>query len=288
MPRACILVRSEPYYRRAALEAGLTRLGYTIDIGRQSHQHMSFVPESRHDLLVLWNRKHGVEEEHAERFEARGGSVVVMENGYLQRQDKTIYALSVHGHNGSGWFPFDDAEDRFSRLGFPLKPWRERTEGHVLVCGQRGIGSKLMRSPAGWAENAAGTLTARFLVRGGQGKMHHPIRVRPHPGNFVAKVPLIDDLEYAWACVVWSSAAGVRALVEGVPVYRAAPRWICGGVASHPKYLNPEAQAPTCSPESRRRALNRMAHGQWSVSEIESGEPFARMRDLNWGESEWA
>jgi len=288
MPRACILIRAEPYYRRNAVEVGLKRLGYDIEIGRQSHQHMSFVPKSRHDLLVLWNLKRGVEEDHAARFEARGGSVIVMENGYLARQDKTIYALNVHGHNGSGWFPFDDREDRFTRLGFPLKPWRERTEGHVLVCGQRGIGSKLMHSPAGWGETMTGNLTARFMKRGGGGAMLRSVRFRPHPGNFVAKTPLIDDLEYAWACAIWSSAAGVRALVEGVPVYYGARHWICAKAASNVSHLNPECQLPVCSLETRRKALNFMAHGQWSVNEIESGEPFARMRDLNWGEKEWA
>ena len=251
MKTAVVTIRKEPAYRREAVESGLKRLGYTI-LSKGGR------PESRADLLVLWNKKQGAEETMADQWERRGGTVIVMENGYLQKVDKTTYALSVHGHNGSGWFP-TGTEDRFTALGFPLKEMVER-KGYDLVCGQRGIGSKLMASPPRWAEKMIEKLRA-------QGRS---TRLRTHPGNFAPKVPLLDDLKGAERCIIWSSGAGVRALVEGIPVVHAAPHWICAGWEGN-----------------RVEALHRMSHGQWRHEEIATGEPFARMRDAGWGPT-WA
>ena len=248
MPTAVLQIRREPYYRRAAFESGLKRLGYTIT-------DKVFHPASKADTLCVWNLKAGADEAAATLFEQRGGTVIVAENGYLQKVDKTYYALSVHGHNGSGTFPVGD-EDRFGKLGFEVKPWRER-EGQVLVCGQRGIGSRLMASPPQWAEKMAAQLKR-------QGE--RDVRLRPHPGNFAPKVPLVDDLRGVGVCHIWSSGAGVRALAEGVTVVHHAPHWICEGwsVIGYQTL-------------GRLRVLNRMAHGQSHHEEIATGEPFARL-----------
>lgn len=264
---AIVKVRKEPHYRRQAIESGLLRCGYAL---HTKWPHLI----SKKDLLVLWNRKAGAEETEAEDWEHRGGSVIVMENGYLQKVDKTMYAISVGQHNGAGWFPIGN-EDRFSALGFEVKPWHTGGE-YVLVCAQRGIGSKLMASPPGWAEKAAKKI-----------QNTHPVKVRSHPGNFVAKVPLADDLKEARSCAIWSSGAGVRALVEGVPALFDAPHWVCeygasylfgaNGIVGVPKATKPNLEAPLTHDARRLVALHHMSHGQWTVNEIASGEPFARI-----------
>lgn len=246
---AVVTLRKEPAYRRGAVESGLKRLGYTVVTNGR--------PTSRDDVLVTWNLHH--QEQQAAQWEQRGGTVIVMENAYLQKVDKSMYALSVHGHNGSGWFPVG-TEDRFAALGIPMKEMVDRS-GYDLVCAQRGIGSKLMASPHGWAEKMAAKLKA-------QGRT---VKVRPHPGNFAPKVPLLEDLKGAARCVIWSSGSGVRALVEGVPVVHSAPHWICAGWEGN-----------------RAEALHRMSHGQWRHEEIATGEPFAHMRDAGWGVETWA
>jgi hypothetical protein len=249
---AIINIRQEPHYRRDAIVRGLQALGYKIVTAG--------LPTGPDDLLVLWNKKAGRDEQQADQWEKQGGTVIVVENGYLQHVDKSMYAISAHGHCGSGWFPIGD-EDRFTPLGFGLRDWHDKPHGHWLVCGQRGIGSRLMASPAQWGEKTTATLKR-------EGKL---VKFRPHPGNFVARTPLIEDLRTARVCVVWSSGAGVRALVEGIPVQTHAPRWICAGANEH----------------TRERELQRMAHGQWRVEEVASGEPFARMKAMNWG-PRWA
>lgn len=259
--KAIVKIRAEPNYRRAAFEGGLRRLGYDVTV--------TGWPEEPSDLLLLWNRK-GPDEAQATEWERRGGTVIVCENGYIGRDDlgRQLYAIAAHGHNGSGWFPIN-ADDRFGPLAIELSPWRT-VGAHVLICGQRGIGSKTMASPPNWHVNAAKMLSARTK---------RTLRIRLHPGNQAPQKPLEDDLEGAWACVVWSSSSGVRALTLGIPVLVDAPHWICREAVRGLSFV----ENPLCSDAGRAQALHAMAHAQWRVSEIEQGEPFARMRAAKWG-----
>lgn len=253
-------LREQPHYRRSAFTKGLERLGYKMERGGS--------PRSRSDLLILWNRQ-STDENQARDWESNGGSVLVCENGYIGADDqgRSLYAISVHGHNGSGWFPVG-TEDRFTALGVQVQPWRDLS-GHVLVCGQRGIGSRLMASPANWEHGMAQKLKGRW-----------PVRMRSHPGRTQPATTLQADLEGAAACYVWSSASGVKALTVGVPVIYAAPHWICSAAASR------DLSAPMMDDALRQAALHRMAHAQWTVAEIESGEPFARIV-AQIGEAKW-
>lgn len=253
--RAILRIRKEPHYRRQAFEQGLSRVGFTL--------HESFRPESPSDWLVLWNRKKGTDEAEADAWEARGGTVIVCENGYLAKTEKTHYAISVHGHNGSGWHPVGD-EDRFVKLGFEIKPWR-RDGKEIIVRAQRGIGSTLMANPTGWAERI--TTKLRPLTR-------LPIRVVQHPGDKNKAASDAIALKNAAGIVIWSSALGVRALVEGVIVWCAAPHWVCGGCASPLTDFPVHLWQPDVA---RTTALHKMAHNQWHFDEIATGEPFARI-----------
>lgn len=246
-----LIIRKEPYYRREALESGFKRLGYTLlHAGR---------PEPG-AVLVVWGRKPDNEILCA-AYERAGGKVVVMENGYLQRVDKTMYALSLTNHHTGG--PVGD-EDRFSKLGFDVKPWRHTVGGRVVVCQQRGIGRPGYASPVGWAEGFAAKIK----------KAGTTAYVRPHPGNHPPRVPLVADLAGASCCAVWSSNAGVLALVEGYPVVYNAPHWICeqGGTRGW--------NNPGYGDVSRAAALHRMSHSQWHHDEIKTGEPLARLLGL--------
>jgi hypothetical protein len=253
MPRALVLVREEPHYRRDAFEAGLAAAGYTVsrygDVGPG-------------DVLVIWNR-YGMSAAMAADAEAAGAAVLVAENGYIGTDPKgqQLYALAHSQHNGAGLWPIGDAS-RWARLGVGLQPWRSDGK-HVLVLAQRGIGSEQVRMPADWLEGVL-ALLAQITDR--------PVVVRQHPGWDASIGPLDDDLRGAWCAITWGSGAGIRAIAAGVPVIHEFKDWI-GAPASRygldrldDLYLG-----------DRRPMFERLAWAQWTIEEIASGEPFRRL-----------
>ncbi len=196
---AALRIRQQPHYRRSAFVAGLERLGYRIECAGQ--------PQSCRDLLVLWNRM-GPDDRDAERWQRDGGTVLVCENGYLgtDASGRQFYAISVGQHHQG------IADDDRHGPSVELQPWRKDGE-HILVCAQRGIGSRLMASPPQWHVRIMDRL---------RGLTDRPLRLRMHPGNQTPKRSLQDDLQGAYACCVWSSGAGVKALALGVPCGRSA------------------------------------------------------------------
>ena len=219
-------------------------------------------------MLVIWNR-YSDREVTADTWEKKGGTVLVAENGYVgaDAQGRQYYALAKHGHNGSGTWPEGDGS-RWAALGIELKPWRAQGE-HVVVFGQRGIGSRTMASPPEWHTRAESRL--RKATK-------RAVRVRPHPGAPANDPAVVQNtgalLAGAHAACIWSSANGVRALIEGVPVFHDAPRWICEAAAVRGIE---KVEEPKMDDAARLGALERMAWAQWTVDEIASGEPFARL-----------
>lgn len=235
----------------------MKRLGYTVVHGWPGQiQHG--------DILLMWNR-YGEHHDLAKRFSEAGGEVIVAENGYAgnDRADRRRYAIARDGHNGSGFWHVG-AADRFGALGITLEAPRQDGD-HILVCPNRSFGMPGFIMPVDWS--------SRILERL-QKVTRLPIKVRPHPGNNPPKVPLAEDLKGARAVVVWSSSAGVDALIAGVPVFADAPWWICRG-ATVANIRNIETAV--VDPERRSDAMHRLAWAQWHVDEIEQGDPFAHL-----------
>lgn len=259
------LTRKEIHYRHDAFTAGLRAAGYDVRSGPPQG--------GPGDVLLIWNR-YGEMHSLATQFEAAGGTVVVAENGYLgpggisphAMHPRQIYALAVGGHNGQGRIP-EGGPERFAALGVDLKPWRA-DGGHVLVCPNRSFGIPGRMMPSAWGADVC-TRLAKLTQR--------EIRLRPHPGNGQPKKPLAADLAGAWAVVIWSSSAGVQALVEGIPVICEAPYWLCKGAAcsvlSDIRTEILEILVPDGMPD-RLSAMQGLAWAQWHISEIEDGTAF--------------
>lgn len=253
-------IRDDPHYRKNAFLLGLKRAGYAV-VTRGN-------PDGPEDFLVLWNY-HPATIGLAAKWESQGGTVLVCENGYAGKDEvnRQYYAIAVHGHNGSGWFPVGD-NDRLAKLNLTIEPWRNKTDGYILICGQRCIGSKEMASPPNWHTNLAAKLRGKGIA----------VKVRPHPGTAPPPTKLDDDLAGASVCSIWSSSSGIRALCMGVPVIYDAPHWVCeAGAVSQTNWL--AGLQPVCDDAYRLAALRKMAWGQRSVAELETGEPFATIRD---------
>lgn len=248
------MIRRQPFYRHDAFMAGLKAAGFQVYEGAPKN------PPYVEDVLCIWNR-YGEVEAIADRFEAAGGTVIVAENGYLNpgggnpkfdaHEGKPgYYALALDGHNGSGRWPSGDGS-RWKALGIELKPWRTDGE-HILVCPNRPFGSKVMMPPAGWAESVAMKFRARVDER--------DVRIRPHPGNKRPERALAEDLKDCWHVVIWASSVGIYALIEGIPVRRDAPYWICDELKFR-----------------REDSFERLAWAQWHIDEIATGDPFERL-----------
>jgi hypothetical protein len=271
--RCHCLIRPEPFYRREAFVTGLKAAGHEVVDGPPRN------PDAD-TLLVIWNR-YGPTHDLASRVEAAGGVVICTENGYLGRggsvpkwdvhpngpKPDDYYALSLGGHNGSGSWSEGDGS-RWESLGIPLMPLRRQGE-HILICSSRPFGRPGLIQPDNWPD-----VTARRL----RALTGREVRVRAHPGNDAPQRPLSADLEGAWAVVIWASSAGVHALVSGVPVLCEAPKWICKS-ASLPSWralevLEDSQHERDTWERLRLKALERMAWGQWTCAEVESGLPF--------------
>ena len=248
MTHACSLIRPLPHYRHEAFEAGLEAAGCSVS--RQPKPGPGA-------LLLIWNR-YGVNDDLATQYEKAGGQVLVAENGYFARHGEapTEYAISKGQHHHGGALVPEISPIK------GLKPWRKEGD-HILICAQRGFWSKVMGCD-GWADRITTELRQRTK---------RPIRLRAHPGNHAPKVPLIEDLADCHAVVLWSSNSGIEALMQGVPVFYGAPRWIAEKAAL------PLAAADLEQPfmGDRTAGLSHAAANQYSVDEIASGEPFRRL-----------
>jgi hypothetical protein len=252
--RAANLVRDLPHYRRDAIDAGLRACGFVVE-------HSTRPDPRPGDVLVIWNR-YGHYERAADKYEAAGALVLVIENGWLGEDERRRqrYAVAAYQHNGAGaWLPED--RSRVRAMGVHLKDWRETGE-HILVLPQRGIGPKGVAMPAHWIE----TVTQRLRQMTAR-----PIRVRLHPG--AARPPLEPDFENCWAAVTWGSGAAIKAIVAGIPVFYDMPNWI--GAKGARRLAGADIERPYLG--GRLDMLVDISWAQWEVDEIASGFPFKRL-----------
>jgi hypothetical protein len=236
--RAWLNLRYALPERAAAFREGLERHGYAVEQG------LTYTPGDR-DILVTWNRI-GPGHTAALAFEARGRPVLVAENAAWGNEfvGRRWYSLAYGFHNTSGCFP-DGGPERWDRIGAWLTPWRDFGE-ELVILPQRGIGPPGVAMPRGWEQDA---------------QRRHGGRIRRHPG----RTPGIDlrvDIDAAYGVVTWGSGAAIKALIWGIPVISEMPRWIG-------EQQNNDA--------SRLEMFRRLAWAQWTLDEIASGEPFARL-----------
>lgn len=194
------------------------------------------------DLLVTWNRI-GLADRCAQRFESLGMPVLVAENAAWGNRfaGEDWYTIARDRHNTAGCFDVGGPE-RWDRLYVGLEP--ERVVGETVILPQRGIGSQPTAMPPGWADKAL---------------RQHGGRIRPHPGRRPC-TPLRADLAAARKVVTWGSGAAILAALWGCEVASEMPGWI----GAH-------------DPAGRLAMFRRLAWAQWRLSEIESGEAFARL-----------
>lgn len=257
MKTAYLAIRASQADRRVAMIEGLKALNYKI----VEHPDLLGPPEK--SLIVTWNL-HG-SRVIPSQAESKGCVVLVAENPYIKRdKDGQDYvALAKGGHNGSGTFP-KGTQERASRFPIELEPWKDGE--HVLVIGQRGIGSLTMRSPPQWGEHMTEKL---------QEKTDREVILRLHPGaqNVRQLPPLQDQLDGAHCIVMWASNCATTALMQGIPVFYNAPHCVLQ------KACSSELDIENPYKGQRWPAFQDLAASQWNLDEIRSGEAFQCLID---------
>jgi hypothetical protein len=162
------------------------------------------------------------------------------------------------------------------KLNVNLKPYRTQGE-YILICLQRNGGwSMAGLSVIDWLD----TTVKKIQL---SSKRH--IVVRPHPGDkkimnilrikyknvsLSTKSSLLDDLQNAWATVVYNSSPSVASIIEGVPAFITDPE---------PKHSQSYAVANTDLNQienpvlhERQSWIEKLAMCHWNFDELQSGE----------------
>ena len=167
-----------------------------------------------------------------------------------------------------------------SKLGIQMKPWR--TSGnHILVCLQRNGGWSMRGyNSVQWANDTIATL--REIT-------DRPIIVRGHPGDkktryfpqhkdvFLSSNPsILQDLQGAWATVLYKSSPSVVSAIEGVPVFLTDPQ---------PEHSQSHEVSNTKikrinDPKlfDREDWVQKLAMCHWNFEELASGEAWRHFR----------
>ena len=262
-----------------------------------AHKSMDVITNADVALIQGFVHEHGKTSPHlvlrrtaVEEQQRRGKkSLIVDSNLFLAYDSGNINRYLRYSFNGvfpttGFYFDTDVDPNRWtkisSRLGIQMKPWR--TSGnHILVCLQRNGGWSMRGyNSVQWANDTIATL--RELT-------DRPIIVRGHPGDkktryfpqhkdvFLSSNPsIIQDLQGAWATVLYNSSPSVVSAIEGVPVFLTDPE---------PEHSQSHEVSNTKikrinDPKlfDREEWVQKLAMCHWNFEELASGEAWQHFR----------
>lgn len=176
-------------------------------------------------------------------------------------------------------------------LNIQLKPQRQ-SGNHILICMQRNGGWSMKGQDIWvWLENVLVTLkkfTDRpIVVRTHPGDRHtkiyvqrneHPVKLRTMPGvkfSDVEKRSLIDDLNNAWATVVFNSSPSVASAIEGVPIFVGDKEDCQAGDVANTDLSKIETPLEF----DREQWIRKISMCHWNFEELSNGTCWKHMRN---------
>ena len=258
---------------------------------------MQVVPDADVALIQGYVHEHGKTAPHlvlrrnAVEQQINNGkkALIVDSNLFLAYDNGNVNRYLRYSFNGvfpttGFYFDTDIDPNRWSKvsskLGIQMKPWR--TSGnHILVCLQRNGGWSMRGyNSVQWANDTIATL--RQLT-------DRPIIVRGHPGDkktryfpqhkdvFLSSNPsILQDLQGAWATVLYNSSPSVVSAIEGVPVFLTDPE---------PEHSQSHEVSNTKikrinDPKlfDREDWVQKLAMCHWNFEELASGEAWRHFR----------
>ncbi len=190
-------------------------------------------------------------------------SFYYMDHGYFNQssrkfKDNRTEILDLDGyfrivyndfiHNGEGEYP----DDRLKKLN--LKILDHNKSGTYIIISEPSESMKKLYNVHNWSEQTK-KIIKKFSDR--QIVLH----------NKFSKKPLDELLKNAWAFVSLQSTAGFKAMLNGIPAYFTAKTL---------KNINKIEEIE--DPKINYKVLNNLAYGQWTLSEMASGEAWEKIK----------
>lgn len=203
----------------------------------------------------------------------QGRRLLMVESAFVRRGD--YYQIGWGGFAGNADFNNGGApDDRWRAMNIPTKPWQNRPDGAVIVCGQLPRDTQVQDvDHVKWCKNTVDTLS----------QMGERVLFRPHPRQqdasiygipegLIDKRRMVHSLDDAKCVVTWNSTSSVDALIQGVPAITIHPSSIAYPVAQHKLRAVQSLQYP-----SRRQWLAGLGYAQWTLDEMRRGLPWKHL-----------
>lgn len=230
---------------------------------------------------MLWAGRMKTNQQIWNHYRSQNKPVLVLEVGSLRRG--VTWKLGLNGVNGQGYFgPSGQGSERAKMLNIVSRHWTD-TGRDILICLQRSDSHQWAQMPAmdSWIES---------VIRNVRNYSDRPIVVRPHPRERIKfsypgttlQMPqkisgTYDDFDFdptkTWAVVNWNSGPGVQSVLAGVPAFVGSSS-LAAPVANLDLSL---IETPKRS--DRTQWLNDLCYTEWTVEEIATGIPVARLLD---------
>jgi len=255
----------------AAFEQGLRAL----DIQSNSHDLDA-------DVAVIWSHlwsgRMRYNQDVWKTFRDSGRDVIVLEVGMLKRG--RTWKMGLNGVNRRAWFGQSLQDNRAQTLGMHLQPWQQGK--NIVIAVQRGDSEQWsgLPEPRVWVEQTVAEIKS---------VTDRPIVVRPHPRQRIAGIagvtvrdprPLANtydsfdfdtDLANAWCVINENSGPGCQSVISGVPAFVGAD-----SLAAPVANLDLSDIEKPWMPD-RTAWLEDIAHTEWTIEEIATGQPFGRL-----------
>lgn len=168
-------------------------------------------------------------------------------------------------------------------LQIDVKPYR-KNGNHILICLQRNGGWSMKNYDVMEFCHSTISTLRQFTDR--------PIVVRAHPGDkksalylrlnlpnvTISTNPNIDqDLENAWATIVYNSSPGVASFIRGVPVFQMDPEPNYSMYGEIANFDISKIEEPALV--DRQTWLERISMSHWKFDELKDGTAWRFMRD---------
>ena len=189
-------------------------------------------------------------------YRAKGIPVFIIDAGYILRD----CGYSQFGIGDLNWLPDAAYHDRAEEM--VLFAQNKRKQGSfILVAGQLPGDNQHSINVIEWRDKTLGALKELTDL---------PVCFRPHPRVERPQNTISEALEDCHCLVTHNSTAAYEAIRQGIPV-------ICDPCAAYSEVCETRLEnvnAPKIGTKAKRqKMLDRVAYAQWTLEELETGEP---------------